>query len=68
MSTVRQNQQTSYFSFIEFSKLSKIAWPLILSSLVTMSVSITDVIMIGQLGTLELAAAAAASDFYSVFY
>ena len=56
------------FSFREFKSLSKIAWPLILSSLVTMSVSITDVIMIGKLGTLELAAAAAASDFYSVFF
>lgn len=57
-----------FFSFTEFTALSKIAWPLILSSLVTMSVSITDVIMIGKLGTLELASAAAASDFYSVFY
>ena len=57
-----------FFSFSEFSSLSKIAWPLILSSFVTMSVSITDVIMIGKLGTLELAAGAAASDFYSVFF
>ena len=40
-----------FFSLSEFNALSKIAWPLILSSLVTMSVSITDVIMIGQLGT-----------------
>lgn len=57
-----------YISPHEFSALSKIAWPLILSSLVTMSVSITDVIMIGRLGTTELAAGAAASDFYSIFF
>lgn len=59
---------TEFFSRIELSALTKIATPLILSSLVTMSISITDVIMIGRLGTLELAAGAAASDFYSIFF
>ena len=62
------NRLGRVFSIKEFNALSKIAWPLILSSLVTMSVSITDVIMIGRLGTVELASAAAASDFYSIFY
>ncbi|MDH5231639.1 MAG: MATE family efflux transporter [Gammaproteobacteria bacterium] len=61
-------QFSQVFSISEFGHLSKIAWPLILSSLVTMSVSITDVLMIGQLGTVQLAAAAAASDYYSIFY
>lgn len=57
-----------FFSFSEFQKLTRIASPLILASLVTMSISITDVVMIGQLGTVELAAGAAASDFYSIFF
>lgn len=71
MNTARMSHQgllEKFFSFTELSSLSRIAWPLILSSLVTMSVSITDVVMIGRLGNLELAAAAAASDFYSIFF
>lgn len=56
------------FSPEEFRSLSRIAAPLILASLVTMSISITDVVMIGRLGTLQLAAGAAASDFYSIFF
>ena len=52
----------------ELRKLTHIAAPLIMASLVTMSISITDVIMIGKLGALELAAGAAASDFYSIFF
>ena len=62
-------EMTNRFFFMsEFQKLTRIAAPLILASLVTMSISITDVIMIGQLGTVELAAGAAASDFYSIFF
>ncbi|MCI0505527.1 MAG: MATE family efflux transporter [Gammaproteobacteria bacterium] len=56
------------FSMEELRKLTQIATPLIMVSLVTMSISITDVIMIGRLGTLQLAAGAAASDFYSIFF
>ena len=55
-------------SLEELRKLTHIAAPLIMASLVTMSISITDVIMIGRLGTVELAAGAAASDFYSIFF
>ncbi|MGD8885414.1 MAG: MATE family efflux transporter, partial [Gammaproteobacteria bacterium] len=58
----------AWFSPAEFRQLTRIAGPLIVASLVTMSISITDVIMIGKLGTVELAAGAAASDFYSIFY
>lgn len=58
----------SQFSFPELQQMTRIAYPIILASLVTMSISITDVIMIGQLGTVELAAGAAASDFYSIFF
>jgi len=63
-----QGTVAKWFSVEEFRKLSKIASPLILVSLVTMSISITDVIVIGKLGTVELAAGAAASDFYSIFF
>ena len=55
-------------SLEELRRLTFIAAPLIMASLVTMSISITDVIMIGRLGTVELAAGAAASDFYSIFF
>jgi len=49
--------------------LLKLGGPLILTSLVNMGMSITDVIMIGWLDPVSLAAGAAASDFYSlVFY
>jgi MATE family multidrug resistance protein len=53
----------------ETRALLKLGGPLILTSLVNMGMSITDVIMIGWLGPVSLAAGAAASDFYSlVFY
>lgn len=66
--TVKRSLRSGFFSIQECSALTKIAMPLILASLVTMSISITDVIMIGKLGTLELAAGAAASDFYSILF
>jgi MATE family multidrug resistance protein len=47
----------------------RIAGPLMLTSLVNMGMAITDVIMMGWIGPLALAAGAVASDFYSlVFY
>lgn len=52
----------------ELRKLLQLAWPLVLSSLISMGISITDVIMTGWLGQLQLAAGAAASDFYSTVY
>ena len=52
----------------ELSKLSGIAGPLILSSLVSMSVSIIDLTMMSWLGPVSLAAGAVASDYYSVFF
>ena len=52
----------------ELHKLLQIAWPLVLSSLISMAISITDVFMTGWLGQLQLAAGAAASDFYSTVY
>lgn len=57
---------TPYFA--ETGALFRIAAPLILASLITMGVSITDVVMMGWLGPTELAAGAAASDFYSIIY
>lgn len=48
--------------------LLQIAWPLVLSSLLSMGISITDVVMSGWLGQLQLAAGAAMSDFYSTVY
>lgn len=56
------------FSFSEFNKLLSLAGPLILSSIITMGMAFTDVIMIGWLGTTELAASAATSDFHSLFF
>jgi len=47
----------------------RIAGPLVLAGLVNMGMSITDVIMMGWIGPVALAAGAVASDFYSlVFY
>jgi len=47
----------------------RIAGPLVLTSLVNMGMAITDVIMMGWIGPVALAAGAVASDFYSlVFY
>ena len=47
----------------------RIAGPLMLASLVNMGMAITDVIMMGWIGPVALAAGAVASDFYSlVFY
>ncbi|WP_455201061.1 MATE family efflux transporter [Kaarinaea lacus] len=46
----------------------KIAGPLILASLVSMGISITDVVMMGWLSSDALAAGAAVSDYYSVFF
>lgn len=52
----------------EVRALLGIALPLIFSALVSMGMSITDVIMIGWLGKTELAASAAVSDFYSLCF
>ena len=53
----------------EFTAHMRIAIPLILAALVNMGMAITDVIMMGWLGPVALAAGAVASDFYSlVFY
>jgi MATE family multidrug resistance protein len=47
----------------------RIAGPLMLASLVNMGMAITDVVMMGWIGPVALAAGAVASDFYSlVFY
>jgi MATE family multidrug resistance protein len=48
--------------------LGKLALPLILTSLVSMGLAVTDVIMMNWLGTAELAAGAATSDYYSIIY
>ncbi|ALP54289.1 hypothetical protein Tel_14680 [Candidatus Tenderia electrophaga] len=48
--------------------LLRIAWPLVMASLLSMGISITDVVMSAWLGPLQLAAGAAMSDFYSVVY
>lgn len=50
------------------ASLTHIALPLIMASLVNMSISITDVIMIGWLGVTELAAGAIVSDYYSLIF
>ncbi|MDH5649190.1 MAG: MATE family efflux transporter [Gammaproteobacteria bacterium] len=52
----------------EAGRLTRIALPLIMASLVNMSIAITDVIMMGWLGPTQLAAGAVVSDFYSLFY
>ena len=53
----------------ELAAQLRIAGPLVLASLVNMGMSITDVIMMGWIGPVALAAGAVASDFYSlVFY
>jgi len=52
----------------EAGALMKIAGPLILASLVSMGISITDVVMMGWLSSNALAAGAAVSDYYSVFF
>jgi len=52
----------------ESRSLWRLAGPLILSSVVSMAISITDVIMMGWIGTLEIAAGAVASDFYSIIF
>ncbi len=50
----------------ELSRTLAIAMPLILSSLLSMGITITDVVMMAWLGSPELAAGAAVSDFYSI--
>ena len=52
----------------EAGKLLSIAGPLILASLVSMAISITDVVMMGWLSAEALAAGAAVSDYYSIFF
>lgn len=52
----------------EAGKLLSIAGPLILASLVSMGISITDVVMMGWLSAEALAAGAAVSDYYSIFF
>lgn len=52
----------------EFISLGKLAIPLILTSLVSMGLAITDVIMMNWLGPAELAAGAATSDYYSIVF
>lgn len=54
---------------VELHAQLRIAGPLMLTALVNMGMAITDVIMMGWIGPLALAAGAVASDFYSlVFY
>ena len=65
---VDQHSEGLVKSLSETVTLSKLAAPLILSSLVSMSVSITDVVMMGWIGPTALAAGAAASDFYSIIF
>lgn len=48
--------------------LSMIAMPLVMASLVHMSISITDVVMMGWLGADALAAGAVVSDFFSLLF
>jgi MATE family multidrug resistance protein len=50
----------------EAGKTLSIAWPLTMSALVNMGISVTDVVMIALLGSGALAASAVASDFYSI--
>ncbi len=50
----------------EAGKTLSIAWPLTMSSLVNMGISVTDVVRIAWLGSAALAASAVASDFYSI--
>ena len=52
----------------EAGKLLSIAGPLILASLVSMGISITDVVMMGWVSAEALAAGAAVSDYYSIFF
>lgn len=52
----------------ETQKLSAIAGPLILSSLVSMGVSVIDLAMMSWLSPRSLAAGAVVSDYYSVFF
>lgn len=53
----------------ELAAQLRIAGPLVLASLVNMGMAITDVVMMGWIGPVALAAGAVASDFYSlVFY
>lgn len=56
-------------SAAELTAQLRIAGPLMLASLVNMGMAITDVVMMGWIGPVALAAGAVASDFYSlVFY
>ncbi len=50
----------------EAARTLSIAWPLTMSALVNMGLSVTDVVMIAWLGSAALAASAVASDFYSI--
>jgi MATE family multidrug resistance protein len=54
--------------FTEVRALLALATPLALAGLVSMGLSITDVVMMGWLGPTALAAGAAASDLYSIFF
>ena len=56
------------FVFNEVAKLAALAGPLTATALVNMGISITDVIMMGWLGPLELATGAVTSDFYSIVF
>lgn len=52
----------------ELLALGRLAGPLVLASLVSMAISITDVVMMGWLGSTALAAGAATSDFQSIAF
>ncbi|MFC6670546.1 MATE family efflux transporter [Marinobacterium aestuariivivens] len=52
----------------ELARTLAIAAPLTLASLLSMGIAITDVLMMAWLGTAELAAGAAVSDFYSIVF
>jgi MATE family multidrug resistance protein len=60
--------QNSERYLTEAGKLLSIAGPLILASLVSMGISITDVVMMGWVSAEALAAGAAVSDYYSIFF
>ena len=52
----------------ELAAQLRIAGPLMLASLVNMGMAITDVVMMGWIGPVALAAGAVASDFYSIVF
>jgi MATE family multidrug resistance protein len=64
----RQGVTPARWAAAEVRALFALATPLALAGLVSMGISITDVAMMGSLGAGALAAGAAASDLYSIFF